>query len=97
VKFDLAEHAERMKRRHPEFTERQARCCLYWQNTVRKYLGEMTFATMRRTNYSRHTDIPEAMGLNLFRTMHNVGIVLERNPKRFVHKIAMLGSAKVGP
>jgi predicted metal-binding protein len=97
AKFDLAEHAADMRRRHPHLSERQARCCLYWQNRVRKELRKATCKLMVHSGYSAITDIPEAMGLNLFRTMHNLGFKLERNPKQYVHKIAMLGATKVGP
>jgi len=95
AKFDLAEHAGEMKRRNPRFSERQARCCLYWQGKVRKALRKATCAVMATSHHTAFTDIPEAMGLNLFRTMHNLGLKLERNPKQFVYKIAMLGETKV--
>lgn len=94
AKFDLAEHAEKMKLKNPQFSERQARCCLYWQGTVRKALRKATCAAMANGHYTAFTDLPEAMGLNLFRTMHNLGLALERNPKQFVYKIAMLGASK---
>lgn len=37
-RFDLKAHIDKMKMAHPDFTEAQLKCCLYWQNTARKQL-----------------------------------------------------------
>ena len=40
TQFDLAKHVERLQRKHPEWTERQLYCCLFWQGKARKNLKE---------------------------------------------------------
>lgn len=37
--FDFGAHVARMKAKHPEWSERQLACCLYWQGTARKVLA----------------------------------------------------------
>ena len=91
AKFDLAAHAKRLIDAHPGFTERQARCCLYWQNTVRKALREAVAGYMSRTGYTQATTVPEAMGLNVLRTLNLLGVPVKRFPKQYVYKVAMLG------
>jgi hypothetical protein len=91
VEFNLAEHKDRMGHLHPDWSERQRACCLYWQGTVRKCLRETCeeFTFMRperQVNYC-----PEAMGVDLFKTCEVLGIELERNPKELVYKIALIG------
>ena len=36
--FDLAAHVAKMRAKHPKWSERQLRCCLYWQGGARKRL-----------------------------------------------------------
>ena len=36
--FDLQKQEQRMLKRHPRWSKRQARCCLYWQRKVVKSL-----------------------------------------------------------
>jgi hypothetical protein len=40
TEFDLAAHVERMRAKHPRWSDRQCRCVLYWQGTARKALRE---------------------------------------------------------
>ena len=42
--FNLEKHANRMRERHPKWTERQCRNLLYWQGGVRKRLKEKAYA-----------------------------------------------------
>lgn len=37
-KFDFKAHTDRMRNLHPEWSERQVRCCLYWQKGARREL-----------------------------------------------------------
>ncbi len=37
--FDLDSHIKRMKKLHPEWTDKQAGCSRYWQTTARKQLS----------------------------------------------------------
>jgi hypothetical protein len=89
VNFDLKAHADRMQVTHTNWSRRQAKCVLYWQNKVVKELE-------RKAN-SLNADIilerPEASGVNLFVTMAKVGINLKPNPD-FVRKIFFVGWQK---
>jgi hypothetical protein len=88
--FDLKAHAESMKARHPDWTDRQCRNLLYWQNGVRKRLREKAY---RNANGGIVLEIPEACGVNLFATMSRVGIRLKRNPD-LIKKIMLVGLRK---
>jgi len=96
-RFDLAAHVERMRTRHPEWSERQLRCCLYWQNTARKQLK----STISNFHVARMTETPlavtrcpEAMGVDVTTTMMQAGIALEWPPKRWVYQIALAGQER---
>ncbi len=109
VDFDLAAHMARMKAKHPDWSDRQAACCLYWQNGVRSRLEKLCRASvllisteaLPKTMVWRpgcalpiYTDCPEAMGVNVFRTAETIGIRLERNPRTTVYKIALIGYSR---
>jgi len=40
AKFNIEKQAKNMKKKHPEWTELQCRCCYYWQKSVKKTLRE---------------------------------------------------------
>src|SRR3989344_5459104 len=40
VNFNLEEHAKRMKEKHHDWSDKQARCVLYWQKGVDKKLKQ---------------------------------------------------------
>lgn len=88
--FDLETHANKMKKNHPNWTNKQCRCILYWQNSVRKKLKEKAEKACLKLNGFVVTLIPEALGINVFGTMAKVGIILYKNPK-IVKKIAFVG------
>ncbi len=35
-RFDFGVHVQKMRDKHPNWSERQCRCCLYWQGRARK-------------------------------------------------------------
>ena len=94
--FNFREHVERMRKKHPDWSQRQLECCLYWQPTARKELkkkialfhGAMLGITGKEYFV---TDAPEAMGVNVTETMRMVGIDLEWPPVSVAYKIAMAG------
>lgn len=94
-KFDLKSHSEKMKLKHPNWTERQCRNLLYWQGGVRKRLREKTFDF---ANADRNTvvllDIPEASGVDVFETMKDHGIILERHNPDNIIKIMFVGKVR---
>ena len=98
IHFNLGQHVAKMKDRHPNWSQRQLECCLYWQGTARKKLRqEIAYNMPRTTLFDGHelivTDCPEAMGVDVTATMKEVGIILEWPPKKIVRKIAFIGTA----
>ncbi len=92
VKFNLENWVEKLRRKHPNWSERQLRCCLYWQGKVRKVLKEFCRKLCKEDEVIIYA--PEAKGTNLFVTCAKHGIKLERNPKKIVYKIAIIGKKK---
>lgn len=91
--FNLQEHAEIMKTKHPKWTERQCRNLLYWQGSVRKKLKEKVIVLKGDIVL----DIPEANGIHVFNTMENHGIGLERINPVIIRKIMFIGYLKISP
>lgn len=88
--FDLREHASRMKKAHPHWTDRQARCCLYWQGSARKAL-ESKASQLAMVTSGIYTLCPEAMGVDVFSTLHKHDVPICRNPTETVYKVALVG------
>ena len=89
--FDFGTHRRKMKKKHPEWSERQLRCCLYWQQTARKFLKKEIKKFLKT-----HPDFfivknPEAAGVNLTETMKKVGIFLEWPPEEKTFQIVLAG------
>ena len=97
IKFDFATHRRNMRRKHPDWSQRQIDCCLYWQGTANKMLREavqdVEYYLQGRGNW-RTTYCPEAMGVNVTATMKNLGVKLEWPPKTVVYKVAIIGVKK---
>ena len=97
VHFNIGQHMQRMKEKHPGWSDRQCACCLYWQGGVKKKLRqEIAYNITRRPLFDGYvlaaTDCPEAMGVDITATMRQVGIMLEWPPKKIVRKIAFIGT-----
>lgn len=91
-RFNLGEHIERMRAKHPLWTDRQLRCCLYWQPGARKQL---------KKRIRNHLQIgmkvvgsPEAQGVDLTATMRSAGIELEWPPMKWAYQIVLAGVPK---
>ncbi len=95
VSFNLKEHAGRMLERNPHWSQRQARCLLYWQPKVNKALRSLV-DTLVHENGLKITYCPEAMGVNVIKTAQSVGIPIEAPPKDIVHKIALVATNRDG-
>jgi predicted metal-binding protein len=92
--FDLGSHVERMKNIHPSWSDRQLKCCLYWQQKARKELRTKIIEFLKEfPNYSV-VGTPEAQGVNLTETMKNVGIILEWPPEKLTYQIVLAGIRK---
>jgi len=88
-RFNIKKQEKRMLKRNPNWTKKQARCLLYWQSSVEKRLKEEIKKWEKKGRVG--TTIPEAMGVNVFKTARNVGIPIKRIPETFVYKIALVG------
>lgn len=76
--FDLKAHAERMKERHPNWSDRQCRCVLYWQPKSRKQMKERVGYACSALKTNRVAACPEAMGVNVFATARLSGLHLDK-------------------
>ena len=94
VKFNLARHIKQMKARHPDWSDRQAKCVLYWQGKVNKYLKDICEGIKSTIPNSVILNKPEAHGVHVFETCRKNGLILEGNPKRIVWKISIIGIKK---
>ena len=92
--FDIAAHVERMRARHPDWSERQLLNCLYWQGTARKALRkEIKSFLAEHPDYEAH-ETPEAMGVNVTATLAAVGVALEWPPRKVAMQVAIAGIPK---
>lgn len=99
TKYDLASHIRTMKRRNPNWTDRQLRNVLYWQASARKFHFEETVPKaigVIRTRYIiKHRlvliRVPESHGVNLHVMMREVGIKLNWPPVKYTYLISLVG------
>lgn len=90
VKFDLQKHIISMMQKHPDWSCNQAKCCLYYQNTLRKALKDKILYTFSIKEFN-YTLVPEAMGVNVMLTLRNIRYDFEIKPVNFVNKVALIG------
>lgn len=91
-KFDIGEFEERMGERHPNWTKKKKRCNLYWQKSVKKKIRERVeeFKGSKEGQFVS-TELPEALGVQVFATARNLGIPLKKDPEKYIYKISMIG------
>lgn len=90
--FFIPDHARKMKALHPEWSDRQCRCVLYWQGKARKKLRLRVSEAMEILNTDIFTSCPEGMGVNVFATARKHGMILERTKDiRICRHIALAG------
>jgi len=84
-----------MRKKHPNWSDKQVKCVLYWQGTARKYLKQKIM--MFKDSFPDYIIIrcPEAQGVNLTETMKNAGIVLEWPPENMAYQIVLGGIKNV--
>lgn len=90
--FDLASHVARMKEKHPDWSDRQLRCCLYWQGTARAVLRKQIDAFLREHPGLLVLTCPEACGVDVTATMRRAGIDLEWPPVSLAYQVALVGT-----
>lgn len=92
--LNLEAHAKRMKILHPNWTDRQARCLLYWQGSLRKKVRQEAEGFLKSQKGFFLLETPEASGVDVFNTCKKLDIFLERNPKKLVWKVMIIGKRK---
>jgi len=93
-RFDLGAHAQRMRALHPGWSDRQVRCCRYWQGTARKRLeAEVALFSREHAGYAVDT-CPEAGGVDVTATMRLVGVELDWPPVSIVVHVALAAVEK---
>ena len=94
--FNLEAHAKRMKDKHPEWSERQCRCVLYWQGTSRKQLRKRVYGATELLRTNATTTCPEGMGVNVYMTARLSGLFLQRiRNLNICRHIALLGTLRI--
>jgi len=91
--FDLAAHVARLRARHPGWSDRQLRCCLYWQGTARRQLEAAIAAFKAAHPECVVARCPEALGVDVTATLRAAGVDLEWPPVRIVRQVALAGVA----
>ena len=91
TEFNLKTHALNMKTKHPNWSERQVYCCLYWQPAARKVHRQNVVTQMREHSLSKWVAAPEAHGVNVTRLLRDHGIELEWPPRDRVRIVSLLG------
>lgn len=89
--FDFGAHCKKMEKKHPEWSERQVACCLYWQGTARKQLKEKVNKSLKGWKGATPVYCPEAMGVNVTATMALIGEKLEWPPITKTYQVALVG------
>lgn len=90
--YDFKQHTDKMRGKHPEWSDRQVECCLYWQGTARKQLKAEISVFLREQGNHTVLTTPEACGVNITETMKNIGVILEWPPKTVTHQVALAGT-----
>lgn len=95
--FDFKSHVDKMRELHPDWSQRQLDCCLYWQPKARKQLFEgikkfLTHNDKERFKQGYRVEkCPEAMGVEITKTLAKAGIALEWPPVNVVYQVALAG------
>ena len=89
--FDFAGHVQRMRDKHPNWSQRQLECCLYWQGTARKALREYVVPWMGEYPGYSIESTPEAMGVDITNTLLDVGVALEWPPVHVTYQVVLGG------
>lgn len=95
VEFDMQRQMKKMKGLQPKYSDRQARCCLYWQEGERRKLRTEVNNFIGLNPDLIYTLIPEAMGVHVFKTAAKIHIYLKRSAFPILYKIALIGFKKL--
>jgi len=92
--YDLARHVAKMKKKHPDWSDRQLKCCLYWQGTARAALRKKVDVFLVDHPGLIVVNVPEACGVDVTATMASLGIALEWPPVSVAYQVALVGTPK---
>jgi hypothetical protein len=95
-RYPFGEHVEKMRSKHPDWTDRQLSCCLYWQGTARKQLDLLIKEFWVEHPGARVARCPEAMGLDVTATLKSVGVEIQWPPRDFALQVALAGTERLG-
>lgn len=76
--FNLRSHISRMRELHPDWSEAQLKCVLYWQPRSRKEMMERVKRALTITGSNTWDSCPEGKGVNVFATAAISGLKLQR-------------------
>jgi len=91
TRFDLGTHVEKLRGKYPDWTDRQLKCCLYWQPKARVALRQEIALFQKEHPGFEVVTTPEASGVCLTPTMKQVGIELEWPPEHWTYQIILAG------
>lgn len=91
--FDLAAHVRKILGVHPDWSDRQARNVYYWQKGARAVLRNKIGLVLSLVEFKGYgfTMCPEAMGVNVTKTLAEEGINLEWPPVNIARQVALIG------
>ena len=94
-RFDLAGHVAKMRQRLPDWSDRQLKCCLYWQGTARKQLRLKVEQFLNDHPGLIALYTPEACGVDVTATMASVGIELQWPVETVAYQVALAGGPRL--
>lgn len=95
--FDLEAFSKSLKARHPDWSDRQTRCVLYWQKGAKKSLREKVKCAVNAITPKPDfiESSPEEFGVNLYATCLRVGLKLDPiNRMKICRHMALVGYKK---
>lgn len=93
TEFDVEAHAQRMWQMHPNWTERQAYNCRYWQPGARKSHRQEEAKAVQECLLTKIVDGPEAHGVDVIALFDNIGMALEWPPRKITRLVSLGGHA----
>lgn len=95
AEFDLSAHVADMHRKFPDWTDRQCKNVLYWQNGNKKEVRLRAERAMRLGKLNACTYRPEAMGVNVYATAAIAGVKLDRiRDMQICTRVAIIGNRR---
>lgn len=93
--FDLKGWAAEMKRRHPNWTERQCRNLRYWQKGVDGRVARLAHNFIKKEDLKGYYWLSEGFGVNVYATCRRAGLQLEQiRHINIVRKLVILAKWK---